>query len=926
MAAQHLLSNSLPAAPDGGPLRANIGLLGRLLGDTLRDLEGVEAFEIVELVRQTSTRFHRTPGAVTNCALEEMLQAMKSTDVVRTVLAFSYFMHFVNIAEDEDHIRRLRIHERAGSVPREGTVAHALHRVRLEKISDTSLRRFFEDARITPVLTAHPTEVRRKSTLDRERDLAQLLSERAGNRYSPGEVAEIEEGMRRVVHTLWQTSMLRDARLQVIDEVKNGLSFYDYTFLREVPRLYAKIEDELAARHSDWQDDELPSFLDLGSWIGGDRDGNPYATSDVLSKAFQMQSRRAFSFYLDELRTLRTELSLDSRRVAVSEALQSLADRSSDQSPHRKYEPYRRAVASICGRLASTAWSLGVLDRTRQVVGQAPAYSDAGEFASELATLHESLHQNGSGVLTRGRLRALRRSVSVFGFHLAAIDLRQNSDVHERVIEELFERAHPGLGYRRLSEPERIRLLLEELKTERPLASPFVVYSDETAAELSVLRAAADARQRYGTSAIQNYIVSKAGRASNVLELAVLLKEGGLIPQHERGLAINIVPLFETIADLRNCGRVMDELLDQPEYRCLLDCNGGVQEVMLGYSDSNKDGGFVTSRWELYKAEIALVKVFRRHGVRLRLCHGRGGSIGRGGGPSYQAVLAQPEGAVQGAIRITEQGEVVASKYSNAEVGRQNLEVLVAATLEATLLGSTEPVARSEYLVAMEELASEAYRAYRGLVYETEGFETYFWGATVVGEIANLNMGSRPTSRTNSGRVADLRAIPWVFSWAQCRLMLPGWYGFGTAVKAWLDSQGVEGLHLLQSMYRDWRFFHVLLSNMELALAKSDIAIACRYSELVDDGELRNAIFGRLREEWQSSIDALLAVSQQSNLLESSPLVASSIRNRFPYLDALNHLQIELLRRRRAGDADERLVRGIHLSINGIASGLRDSG
>jgi phosphoenolpyruvate carboxylase len=358
----------------------------------------------------------------------------------------------------------------------------------------------------------------------------------------------------------------------------------------------------------------------------------------------------------------------------------------------------------------------------------------------------------------------------------------------------------------------------------------------------------------------------------------------------------------------------------------LLRGRGGAQEVMLGYSDSNKDGGFLTSGWELYKAEIELIEVFRRHGVALRLFHGRGGSVGRGGGPSYQAILAQPGGAVQGAIRITEQGEVIAGKYSNPELGRRNLEILAAATFEASLLHSGQPAPRDEYLKAMEELSDNAYRAYRALVYETDGFERYFWESTVIGEIANLNIGSRPASRTNSRRIEDLRAIPWVFGWAQCRLMLPGWYGFGSAVNAWLEARPDDGLALLQEMYREWPFFQALLSNMDMVLAKSNIAIASRYAGLVEDEALREAIFPRLRREWEDSIAKLLAIMQQQSLLDGNPLLARSIRNRFPYLDPLNHLQIELLKRHRSGDRDEPVVQGIHLSINGIAAGLRNSG
>jgi phosphoenolpyruvate carboxylase len=405
-----------------------------------------------------------------------------------------------------------------------------------------------------------------------------------------------------------------------------------------------------------------------------------------------------------------------------------------------------------------------------------------------------------------------------------------------------------------------------------------------------------------------------------------LLKEVGLLRPLERALDVNIVPLFETIGDLANAGPIMDRLLGIPLYNRLLGSRKALQECMLGYSDSNKDGGFLTSGWALYRAEIALTQVFARHGITLRLFHGRGGSVGRGGGPSYQAILAQPQGAVQGQIRITEQGEVIASKYANPELGRRNLEILAAATLEATLLGHQHDAPRPEFLAAMEELSATAFAAYREMVYDTPGFEQYFWESTVIAEIAALNIGSRPASRKKTTAIEDLRAIPWVFSWAQCRLMLPGWFGFGAAVAAWRKKHGTKGMALLAEMNREWGFFRALLSNMDMVLGKSDIAIAERYSMLVNDESLRQAIFPSVKAEWQASIAALLEITGQAELLDGNPLLKRSIRNRFPYLDPLNHIQIEMLRRHRSGDTDERVQRGIHLTINGVAAGLRNSG
>jgi phosphoenolpyruvate carboxylase len=407
--------------------------------------------------------------------------------------------------------------------------------------------------------------------------------------------------------------------------------------------------------------------------------------------------------------------------------------------------------------------------------------------------------------------------------------------------------------------------------------------------------------------------------------LALLLKEVGLVDPSGRS-AINIVPLFETIEDLQSSARIMDRLLSMHEYRRLVDSRGAIQEVMLGYSDSNKDGGFVTSGWELYKAEIGLIEVFARHHVRLRLFHGRGGSVGRGGGPSYDAIVAQPGGAVNGQIRITEQGEIISSKYSNAEVGRSNLEILAAATLEASLMQPRQSAPRREYLEAMDELSALAFKAYRGLVYETEGFAEYFWASTVITEIATLNIGSRPASRKKTRDIEDLRAIPWVFSWAQCRLMLPGWYGFGSAIEAWVTKHPDRGMPFLKELYREWPFFRTLLSNMDMVLAKSSIAIASRYAELVPDVVLRENIFGRIRAEWHVCIEKLLDIMGHERLLQANPLLERSIRNRFPYLDPLNHVQLELLKAHRANNMDEQVLRGIQLTINGISAGLRNSG
>jgi phosphoenolpyruvate carboxylase len=899
----------MPEIAKEAPLRANIRLLGRLLGDTVRAREGAAVFDLIETIRQSSIRFHRAEDNVARAELEAALDGMGPDETLHVIRAFSYFSRLANIAEDQHHVARARAHAAEGEEPRKGTLKRAIADALTTGVTPDALGGFFAEAAVVPVLTAHPTEVGRKSILDREREIADILQARGRTEETPEEAAETDAALARAVLTLWQTGMLRRSKLRVIDEIMNGLAFMERTFLPQLPRLYQRLEADLAAAGALAPGATVPPFLQIGSWIGGDRDGNPFVTAGVLRDAFAMQADAMRAHYRREMGALSEELSLDTRLIAVSEPLHALAAHGKGASVHRDNEPYRQAAAAILARLDA-----------------AGGYPDAAAFAADLAVVDASLRANGAAALADGRLKALRRAVAIFGFHGASLDLRQNADVHERVVADLLKAAGVSDSYLAAPEANRQRLLLAELSSPRILAVPDAAYAPETIAELAILMEAASAHLRFGPDALPNYIISKAAAPSDVLEVAVLLKDAGLLKPAAGALAMNIAPLFETIADLQAAPAIMEALFALPAYRKLVASRGDMQEVMLGYSDSNKDGGYLTSGWELYRAETALVEVFRRHGVRLRLFHGRGGSVGRGGGPSYDAILAQPGGAVQGAIRITEQGEVIAAKYGNPELGLRNLEVLAAATLEATLLPAAGDAPDPAFPAVMQELSDAAFRAYRGLVYETEGFEDYFRQSTVIDEIASLNIGSRPSSRTASRKIEDLRAIPWVFSWAQCRLMLPGWYGFGTAVRDHLARHGDAGLTLLRAMARDWPFFRALLSNMDMVLAKTDLAIASRYAAMVADAGLRDHIFGRIAAEHAATLEALFAITERGGLLADNPALARSIRNRFPYLDPLNHVQVELLKRHRAGDPDPRVVTGIHLTINGIASGLRNSG
>jgi phosphoenolpyruvate carboxylase len=933
-----------PGAPvdRDAPVKEDIRLLGRLLGDVVRDQEGEEVYAVVETIRQTAVRFRREDDPEAGAELTTLLKKLTREQTNSVVRAFSYFSHLANIAEDQHHIRRRRAHLLAGSKPHPSSVPYAVGRLKDAGIGRGTVEAFLRDALISPVLTAHPTEVQRKSILDAEHDIARLLAER-DQPLTPRERSRNLQLLQARIATLWQTRMLRYEKLTVADEIENALSYYRLTFLREVPALYDDIEEEIAAAYggdaaATTRALDGAAYVQMGSWIGGDRDGNPNVNADTMQRALVRQATTVFDFYLDEVHALGAELSPSTLLVPASDALLALADASPDHSPHRKDEPYRRALIGIYARLASTARELGATNILRKEVGSADPYSDPSEFQADLQVVADSLAANHGAILATPRLAGLCRAAMVFGFHLASLDMRQTSDIHERVLAELFARAGVQDDYAALDEDAKVALLLAELAQPRLLYTPYAEYGEETAKELAVLRAAREVRQRYGKRAIRNYIISHTETVSDLLEVLLLQKETGLLRPGELRSDVMVIPLFETIPDLQRAAGIMQAWMALPPVAAVIEHQGRLQEVMLGYSDSNKDGGFLTSNWELYQAELKLVKVFADANVKLRLFHGRGGTVGRGGGPSYDAILAQPPGTVNGQIRLTEQGEIISSKFSNPEIGRGNLELLVAATLEAGLMPHGEDAAQVARLQRFEgvmaELSQRAYTAYRDLVYETPGFTDYFFAATPIAEIAELNLGSRPASRKSTRRIEDLRAIPWGFSWGQCRLLLPGWYGVGTAIAGWLDDGGADRearVTLLREMGRDWPFFATLLSNMDMVLAKTDLAIASRYAELVPDAALRERIFKRIAAEFAQTVRHLELVTGNSERLVNNPLLARSIQNRVAYIDPLNHLQVELIQRHRAlandpDRVDERVHRGIHLSINGVAAGLRNTG
>lgn len=881
---------------------ADVRFLGKLLGDVIRAHGGDALFQRIEAIRAASVDRYR--GIANPRGLTAGLESLSLDETVAFVRSFMLFSMLANLAED-----------RQGAAAEDGgTLASALDFLSSQGIGTAQATQMLNRALIVPVLTAHPTEVMRKSMLDHRNRIAALLRLRDAGRSETAEGEPIEQGIAWQIALLWQTRALRRERLYVADEVDTALAYLRDIFLPVVPMLYARWERLLGQRPA--------SFLRPGSWIGGDRDGNPHVVADSLRLALSRAAQALLTDYLDQLNSLGAELSLSSELAEVSDAVTALAVGSGDIKSGRVDEPYRRAITGIYARLAATYQKIAGHAPPRPASLSAEPYSDAQSFGADLTILAQSLQSESKVGLNRGgRLARLIRAVETFGYHLATLDLRQNADVHARVVAELLKVAGVAPDYQALDEPDRVALLRRELASERLLASPFSSYSEETLSELSIVRAAAEAHQCYGPACITTYIVSKCESVSDLLEVHILLKEAGLY----RGLgaphaAIMAVPLFETIGDLEKSAHVMTAWLELPEVAAIAAAHG-FQEVMVGYSDSNKDGGYLTSVWSLYRATSSLAGVFEGFGTAMQVFHGRGGAVGRGGGSSFAAIRAQPHGTVQGRIRITEQGEIIAAKYGTPDSAAANLESITSATLLASLENaSLSDESRRRFAAAMDSLSKSAFRAYRSLVYETEGFSTFFRQMTPLVEISQLKIGSRPASRTNSERIEDLRAIPWVFSWAQARVMLPGWYGVGQALRSFADTG------LLREMLEAWPFFRATMDNLEMVLSKSDMGIAACYATLVEDRALAEAIFGRIRDTWLATQEGLLAITGQTRLLEAHPALDASIRLRLPYVEPLNLLQVELLKRHRAGEKDPRVRAGIHLSINAIATALRNSG
>ena len=897
----HILNNPKDAA-----LAADAEFLKQSLFNLLHEEASPLVVETVKLLSTSDD---------SAALIEKVLPQLDEQQTHDLTLACGLFAQILNIAEDVHHERRRQIHEEAGHNSAEGSLTETVRKLKAGKVNGKAVQQQLDNTVVTAVLTAHPTEVQRQTVLSFNRRIRALLPQRE-RCTNPEALAQLRREIDTVLLGLWQTSETRRHKLSVNDEINNGVSIFPMSFFEALPKLYRTMERDFQTAYPGVR---VPNILKIGGWIGGDRDGNPFVSAETLRFAFRRHADAVFRFYRGELDKLYRELPLSIRRVKVNDDVMALAALSPDEEIARTEEPYRRAIAYIMARAMGKARSLGLGMGCK--FGFLEPYATVEEFLNDLKKLQRSLHENGSQLLAEGRLSDITRSVSVFGFHMMPLDLRQHAGKHADVVAELFQ--HAGLeDYNSLNEEQKQAALLRELSHQRPLYSPFITYSDHTRHELAIFNEARIIKDEFGEDAVTQSIISNCEQPSDLLALALLLKESGLLvvengKPHSR---INIVPLFETIEALENACPVMETMFRLDWYDALLESRGNIQEIMLGYSDSNKDGGYVTSSWCLYQAELGLVELFKKYDVRMRLFHGRGGSVGRGGGPSYQAILAQPAGSVAGQIRITEQGEVITAKYADPGNAQRNLETLVAATLEASIL----PDKKDPDDKLMQDLSDVSFKYYRELITHPD-FIDYFLQTSPIQEIATLNLGSRPASRKTLARIQDLRAIPWVFSWMQNRLMLPAWYGFGSAVET-LCEGNPDTLAALREHAQSNPFFQAMLSNMEQVMAKTDITLAENYAGLSESPDKAKVIFGMIKEEYQRSRKALLDLLQTEELLRDNRSLARSLALRIPYLNALNGLQVAMLKRLRKEPDNPHALLMVHLTINGVAQGLRNTG
>lgn len=909
-------------------LSADIHLLGDLLGETIRHLEGQETFEQVEEIRHLAKTWRSRGARRTFQRLADYCERLDPAQAPRLLKAFTVYFHLVNLAEEHHRVRVLRARSRnAAAPPPADSLAEALATLRAAGVSPEALQQALSRLRVELVFTAHPTESKRRSVLEKLRAISATLLRLEVEDLLPSEKEDLRRDLRALVQLLWLTDEVRGRRPEVVDEVRNGLWYFEETLFDLIPRFYAAFQRALQATFPD-QEFHLPAVLGFGSWIGGDRDGNPSVTTAVTAKTLELHRRLSREHLLEGVRDCVAALSLSQDNLPTEGKVRDFLQRAFSRWPdlgqaltaRNPGEPFRQALSLVAWRLGASSLEDQALPAPDEAV-----YHRAEQVEADLAFLAGVLEESGLKAVTQAYLEPLLRQAETFGLHTAPLDIRQHSGVHERVVDELLRVAGLAENYLGLQERERVDLL-NRLLTQQVYTEVGEGLSDEARETVGLFRLLREVVE-HEPRAIGCYLVSMAHHPSDLLEVLWLAGLAGVGRPGEGVPGLDVAPLFETIADLQGAAEVLDALLSTPAYREHLRARDDHQIIQLGYSDSTKDGGYLAANWALYRAQQALTAVARRHGVSLTFFHGRGGAVGRGGGPTHRAILGLPPEAVEGRIRITEQGEVIFDRFSHPVIAQRYLEQVVGAVLKVS--AAPGPVRSAEWFPILDRLAALAHEAYLDLVRHTPGFLDYFHQATPIDVINELTIGSRPTWRGEAARFEDLRAIPWVFAWMQSRHTLPGWYGLGAAVEHYLQ-EVPDRLSDLQRMYREWYFFQAVVDNAQMALCKADMAIAGRYAGLVEDRQLAERIYDRIAAEHRRTEAQLLRITGQRALLDNEPVLQRAIRLRNPYVDPLNLIQVGLLRRfRQPGlpEAErERLLKALRLSIVGVAAGLKNTG
>ncbi len=905
----------------GRTISEDVYLLGDILGEVIRTQAGEEAFALEEEVRALG-KAYRAGDADAGDRLSLLVSGCSVEQANVLIRAFTSYFQLINLAEDNERVRRIRRREAENApAPRRGSIREAIGMLKDRGMSADDLRALLSRAQVRLVLTAHPTEARRRTIIDKQARVFRIIRDLDERRPLPAEVERARVRLASTIAELWSSNEVRAVQPTVLDELHAGLIHFRQTLVHVVPQIYRDLEEALEDLYPD-EFIPVPPFLTFGSWIGGDRDGNPNVTPQVTAAALQIMKDAALDFLDHRLGELAGRISvstyiagpardleplLESYRAMFPDVVAEIEERNAD-------EPYRQALTLVRERVRAAR------------DGRPGGYASASELVADLRLVEQSLLAQREPLITRGDLHDVIRQAEVFGFHFARLDLRDHSRRHETALAEVLAVTGVHPSYSCLSEPEKTALLAKEIADPRPLVPvDLSTLSPQAREVVETFRLTRELLAGPHRDAIRTYIISATESPSDVLEVLLLMKETLLAGVGGENAQLQITPLFEQGASLAAAREIMSRLLEEPVYRTAVRSWGDTQEVMIGYSDSNKEIGYLASSWALYTAQLQLAQVFEEHGIDFTFFHGRGGSIGRGGGPTNVAILAQPPGTVRGRIKLTEQGEVVSARYSLPEIAYRELELVAGAVLVSTVgaLPQPAPDRMAVFTDALSRMAAWSAEHYRDLVYGDPDFVKFFQQATPIDEIARLKLGSRPARRTASDRIEDLRAIPWVFSWTQARILLPAWYGLGTALARGRDT---FGLALLQEMERDWPFFSALLSNAEMALAKADLRIAERYVELVEPAEMRERIWARIRREFEQTRELLLAVTGQTALLDRDPVLQRSIERRNPYVDPLSFIQVDLLRRLRRGGSSETYLRPVLLTINGIAGAMKNTG